>query len=68
MRTYDFIIVGLGTAGAATCMTLTRRGYRRVKTSSYFMQDSGNKQLPNDKYYSCRNLKYRISSKGGISC
>jgi len=28
MRTYDFIIVGLGTAGAATCMTLTRRGYK----------------------------------------
>ena len=28
MRSYDFIIVGLGTAGSATCMTLARRGYR----------------------------------------
>jgi len=28
MPAYDFIIVGLGTAGSATCMTLARRGYR----------------------------------------
>jgi len=28
MPMYDFIIVGLGTAGSATCMTLARRGFR----------------------------------------
>jgi len=28
MRIYDFIIIGLGTAGSATCMTLARRGFR----------------------------------------
>ena len=28
MPIYDFIIVGLGTAGSATCMTLARRGFR----------------------------------------
>jgi len=28
MSTYDFIIVGLGTAGSATCMTLARRGFK----------------------------------------
>ena len=28
MNNYDFIIVGLGTAGSATCMNLARRGYR----------------------------------------
>ena len=28
MPLYDFIIVGLGTAGSATCMTLARRGLR----------------------------------------
>ncbi len=28
MPIYDFIIIGLGTAGAATCMTLARRGFR----------------------------------------
>ena len=27
MNSYDFIIVGLGTAGSATCMNLVRRGY-----------------------------------------
>jgi sarcosine oxidase len=27
MAKYDFIIVGLGTAGSATCMTLAQRGY-----------------------------------------
>ena len=26
-RTYDFIVVGLGTAGSATTMTLARRGF-----------------------------------------
>ena len=28
MPNYDFIIIGLGTAGSATCMTLARRGFR----------------------------------------
>jgi sarcosine oxidase len=28
MPVYDFIIIGLGTAGSATCMTLARRGFR----------------------------------------
>ena len=28
MDTYDFIVVGLGTVGSATCMSLARRGYR----------------------------------------
>ncbi|MBT8329777.1 MAG: N-methyl-L-tryptophan oxidase [Desulfofustis sp.] len=28
MNSYDFIIVGLGTVGSATCMNLARRGYR----------------------------------------
>ena len=28
MPTYDFIVIGLGTAGSATCMTLARRGFR----------------------------------------
>ncbi len=28
MPIYDFIIIGLGTAGSATCMTLARRGFR----------------------------------------
>ena len=28
MKSYDFIIVGLGTAGSATCMNLAHRGYR----------------------------------------
>lgn len=27
MRAYDFIVIGLGTAGSATCMTLARRGF-----------------------------------------
>ncbi len=27
MAKYDFIIIGLGTAGSATCMTLARRGF-----------------------------------------
>ena len=28
MNNYDFIIIGLGTVGSATCMNLARRGYR----------------------------------------
>ena len=28
MNSYDFIVVGLGTVGSATCMSLARRGYR----------------------------------------
>ena len=28
MPIYDFIIIGLGAAGSATCMTMARRGYR----------------------------------------
>ncbi len=35
MPTYDFIIVGLGTAGSATCMTLARRGYRVLGLDRY---------------------------------
>lgn len=35
MSTYDFIIVGLGTAGSATCMTLARRGYRVLGIDTY---------------------------------
>ena len=35
MRTYDFIIVGLGTAGSATCMNLARRGYRVLGLDQY---------------------------------
>jgi sarcosine oxidase len=35
MTTYDFIIAGLGTAGAATCMTLARRGFRVLGIDPY---------------------------------
>lgn len=35
MRHYDFIIVGLGTAGSATCMTLARRGYKVLGLDRY---------------------------------
>lgn len=35
MSPYDFIIVGLGTAGSATCMTLARRGYRVLGLDAY---------------------------------
>lgn len=27
MSTYDFVIVGLGTVGSATCLSLARRGF-----------------------------------------
>lgn len=33
--TYDFIIVGLGTAGSATCMTLARRGFAVLGIDAY---------------------------------
>ena len=35
MKSYDFIIVGLGTAGSATCMNLARRGYRVLGLDQY---------------------------------
>ena len=35
MKTYDFIIAGLGTAGASTCMTLARRGFRVLGVDPY---------------------------------
>jgi sarcosine oxidase len=35
MSTYDFIIVGLGTAGSATCMTLARRGFTVLGIDKY---------------------------------
>ena len=35
MPTYDFTIVGLGTAGAATCMTLARRGFNVLGIDQY---------------------------------
>ncbi|MFW2365062.1 MAG: N-methyl-L-tryptophan oxidase [Desulforhopalus sp.] len=35
MAKYDFIIVGLGTAGSATCMTLARRGYTVLGIDKY---------------------------------
>lgn len=35
MPTYDFIIVGLGTAGSATCMTLARRGFKVLGIDRY---------------------------------
>lgn len=35
MATYDFVIVGLGTAGSATCMTLARRGFRVLGIDAY---------------------------------
>ena len=35
MVTYDFIIVGLGTAGSATCMTLARRGFKVLGIDRY---------------------------------
>jgi sarcosine oxidase len=35
MHTYDFIVVGLGTAGSATCMTLARRGFRVLGIDRY---------------------------------
>lgn len=33
--TYDFIIVGLGTAGSATCMSLARRGFTVLGIDAY---------------------------------
>lgn len=33
--TYDFIIVGLGTAGSSTCMTLARRGFAVLGIDAY---------------------------------
>jgi len=35
MPSYDFIIVGLGTAGSATCMTLAQRGFRVLGLDRY---------------------------------
>lgn len=35
MQTFDFIVVGLGTAGSATCMALARRGYRVLGLDAY---------------------------------
>ena len=35
MATYDFTIVGLGTAGSATCMTLARRGFNVLGIDKY---------------------------------
>ena len=35
MPSYDFIIIGLGTAGSATCMTLARRGFRVLGIDKY---------------------------------
>jgi len=35
MPIYDFIIIGLGTAGSATCMTLARRGFRVLGVDKY---------------------------------
>lgn len=35
MSTYDFIVVGLGTAGSATCMTLARRGFKVLGIDKY---------------------------------
>jgi len=35
MPAYDFIIVGLGTSGSATCMTLARRGFNVLGIDTY---------------------------------
>lgn len=35
MTTYHFIIVGLGTVGSATCMTLARRGFKVLGIDAY---------------------------------
>jgi sarcosine oxidase len=35
MAKYDLIIVGLGTAGSATCMTLARRGFAVLGIDKY---------------------------------
>jgi sarcosine oxidase len=35
LSTYDFIIVGLGTVGSATCMTLARRGFTVLGIDAY---------------------------------
>jgi len=35
MTTYDFIVVGLGTVGSATCMTLARRGFNVLGIDKY---------------------------------
>jgi sarcosine oxidase len=35
MAKYDFIIIGLGTAGSATCMTLARRGFSVLGIDQY---------------------------------
>ena len=35
MPLYDVIIVGLGTAGSATCMTLARQGFRVLGIDRY---------------------------------
>jgi sarcosine oxidase len=35
MAAYDFIVVGLGTAGSATCMTLARRGFNVLGIDKY---------------------------------
>ena len=35
MSAYDFIVVGLGTAGSATCMTLARRGFKVLGIDRY---------------------------------
>ena len=35
MQPYDFVIIGLGTAGSAACMTLARRGFRVLGIDKY---------------------------------
>ena len=35
MQPYDFVIIGLGTAGSAACMTLARRGVRVLGIDKY---------------------------------
>ncbi len=35
MRSFDYIIVGLGTVGSATCMTLARRGFKVLGLDAY---------------------------------
>ncbi len=35
MQIFDYIVVGLGTAGSATCMTLARRGFKVLGVDRY---------------------------------